>query len=477
MNNSVRFSNALQEHMNDPFVYGKFIVTEDWNSDSESFEISVSLTNKYMLKADAYFFAHTADDAAINELVEEYFPTDSYSTLEQSVFEGYHPYFFEFHGQSKDQHLRSRIRELAGQWLTFELTDRQNTDPDSLHGTLLLGASPIIHKGTSLRFNPGPTPDALMTYLDRVYSAASLARITRQCINNHATLKRFQALLPADISHIAGTVYNVGQGNNIKLHMKDNAANACTILFDIGCTYRNKDLRKADIRANLSSFAKEQFDAVVLSHWDTDHILAVEYYNEHLLYSKDMVWLAPDLNVLPWRNISHSAYILACYLRYKSRLYLSNNFDKKLNIANKSFAIWQGKNRPTGSNSHNNAIGLIIELKGNGYTTINGSIPAHHLTLRKKPVATLLTGDCPYDNLPEPLRTDRIYDILVSPHHGSKHTIPDLAGTKDSTAIISCGIARSAYPKAQHVRKLLANGFPHIYVTKWVSNVHFEIYF
>lgn len=475
------FTDALHRSLEENTIYGKFLITENPDSESPDFEVSVSLMNRFMLRADLYFITTLMEHSDIfRDFSETEIP--SFSAEDREIYAGYHPYFYEFHARSTDTRLRAIMREYAGQWLLMHFDDTPPEDEEiSLAGTMSFSASPLISKGKTLKFNPASFFDSTCHTLNTLYSKKNVNLYTGKCVNDSSTFTKFKSILPTDIRCVEGTVYSVGLANNISLTLGDPGHRSVTLLYDIGCTHVKSVRERPDVEDNLDHFKYKRVDAVILSHWDSDHILGVGYYNPDNLYSKDIVWIAPDLNLLSEQELSAGAARLACYVAHKSNLYLANQLDSKLDTHNKVLELWQGKGKKSGQATHNNNIGLLIELNGFGFT--DGMSHRYYWKRRYFPrpffhkVHALLTGDCVFDNIPDTLKSTR-YDLLVTPHHGTDLSIPDINGIDDSTAIICADESGTAvsYPGSKHVMGLLQHNFTNILITQYQGNIYFRIF-
>ena len=74
----------------------------------------------------------------------------------------------------------------------------------------------------------------------------------------------------------------------------------------------------------------------------------------------------------------------------------------------------------------------------------------------------LFPGDCSYEHFPKSLKGVP-YQLLVTPHHGTAHTVPDLAADTSSSlqtkAVLSVGRNTYGHPALEHIESLLEHGF------------------
>lgn len=281
------------------------------------------------------------------------------------------------------------------------------------------------------------------------------------------------------LSECAGSIriLNVGQGNFIHIFM-ENKLGEKSILFDIGMTEDSTDFKLDEIQYAYNEMIPSfKPDAIILSHWDVDHILGIGTLDPSI-YS-ETVWMAPDLMILSEHSITQSAYRLCFYLAYKSRIYLvkSDDYQKPVYQSPKNhFYIWQGCCKGTGGATKANNIGLLLEIRN---TDLIGPYLTHfHCTsdpftrealscllelphcIIKKQGDVLLPGDCAYKAMPDEIQThlDK-YTVLMVPHHAADKIIPDFCAgiKKDKAAIVSWGKNRHGHPGKNHLAKLVGD--------------------
>ena len=432
------FTKILHAHIKDKKVYCYILEQDDQERANKI--INVSLTNDFFIQQDkGYFFA------------------DDYEYKD-----GYHPYFFEFSAQLGRKDSKKAIDVWEGlprsKWIEAELVvDDLHDEPVALYergnmlhlrGILIFSASPIIRKGAKLVFKLEEAGvianeiDEHMKVLDNFLENCCLQ------YNRYGIKNKFERFVQ-NINSLKCNVYNVGQGNNISLDIKGKR-----MFFDAGADMKcdidtlfnfKYEKNKDDITKVIPYF-------IVLSHWDSDHILGVADFDwqscgdkNYSIYTSSY-WIAPDLSLLSFKEISKSAYRLCCYLLKNKRLWGVHELGQ-LVLETEDCELWQGRGR-NNSNIKKNNIGLVLKL----------SIFVHvgNNRIRQN---ILLMGDCDFNELPE-LKNDR-YDILVTAHHGSKYAIPNgVIGNKGSRAIVSVGTGNSyEHPNIEHLAMLQKNSF------------------
>lgn len=457
------FSAKLQESLNDENVYAKVLKIKDM--EDGGYKYHLSLINEFMFEADQYFFVQE-NQSPVGPVAEE----------NLRIFRGYHPFIYEFEGEDSDDLVYQEMRQYEGKWIKIQLKDIDSYDSAEndiiIDGTMVFSASPLISAGKRLCFNRRELGRKVVERLNKIYGKDKIAENTRGCVNNRNIYNKFLRRIPEDICKINGIIYEVGNANNIKLDLISQKVH-CQVLYDVGCGVSYASDEKERIKKNLECLFKSEFQAVILSHWDLDHILAVGYYNPRILYAQDQIWIAPDINLLEPEECSVSAARLAGYVAKSSMLYLSNKLGKELGSRDNVFKLWQGLGTKKREATHNNNIGLLIEISGAGVWKIETATDRLE-TKKERKIHALLAGDCPFDNMPEWLKKHTLYDFLITPHHGSDRTVPDIYGEEISAAVICAG-SGGAFPGDEHVKRLRENGFWGIYETSKVGNIKVEL--
>lgn len=295
-------------------------------------------------------------------------------------------------------------------------------------------------------------------------------RVSYLANSNDFIEENFKKLIPRQIDNGRIKIYNVGQGNYVELKLGGKI-----FLYDIGMTIDQDDLNNNKIKFNYTNiFPYHRPDAIILSHWDIDHILGVVFLNSEHIFN-NTIWLAPNFSCIS--NLSQSAYRLGFYLLSKKKIHLVENYNSCLyKSQDNKFKIWQGKGTATarGGNKANN-IGLLIELKDIVFN--RGSFRKIHSSLWCLN-NILLTGDCDYCKMPDLIANNmEDYDILMVPHHGADTTIPHFCNVNrpvDKLAIISYGKNNHKHPgKFQHLPELMKN----YYITKTQNKYKISLFF
>lgn len=472
----VSFRNYIKEDLNAHIFdcYGKIISISP--TEQEKYTLKISLVTKRMFNVDYQFLSHFDN---IN--LPDYDELDEYSD-----YDNYHPFFYEFVAEIA-YHQMVSISNLGDRWQCVTISDvSYQTDDPAIIGTELFSASPLISSGKKLIFNHHSGFDPFCTLLDKTYTKENLRVITQNNYNN-SHLKYFRSLFTNEIKNVTGIIYSVGLANNSKLTFDDRYGNSFSILYDLGKTHISQVLERPEVDKTIKEFKKSRFNAIVLSHWDSDHIIAVGDYTPSSLYSHNKTWIAPDINMLAFNELSLGAIRLACYISKKCNTYFFRNPNKSINIDNPyyRFSIWQGQSTPKKSASHQNNIGLLLNICGYGDYHIEYGINKYSVIKSgfhdypPDKINLLLCGDCVYDNWPDIILDDE-HNILCVPHHGTNKALPSaIKKTENGVAIIcsdKSGYSES-FPGKEHVFQLIEKGYSHILTTEQSGNIRFNIVF
>ena len=267
------------------------------------------------------------------------------------------------------------------------------------------------------------------------------------------------------------------------------------LFFDIGFSnryyYSKKDDKEKQIInhfRHIISFSAPQW--IILSHWHMDHVSGYECINANLcgLKNKDYnvfthcFWITPHVRLLK-NKPSVRILRLAYYAKVNHTLWMVDQDDRSLPVVplqpcNNKIVLWQGmlKDKRRRAGDVANDTGLLLQIRND--------------IDFKKAQFVLLPGDCSYERFPVALKT-KPYQLLITPHHGSAHTTPDLragelttsyvgepgsSGKKTAQAVLSVGVNTYSHPAPEHMRALLENGF-HLVFTLDCCYLETEIVF
>lgn len=357
------FVNKLYRY--NPLVYAKI-------NYSDNGEIIISLVNEEMLDVDIDYFKDTKNSK------------DDY----------YSPYVYEFLvDDSKEiKKIDKLIKEnsyIKNNWLQVKLIANNNSeltdDMIYVNGILIFSASPFEIEKHKLVFSSNINMvnqdidnkiKKLNELWERFYKNITLL-VGEELKNEYKKIidKKYDSL----------TVYNVGQGNFVYLHANNNYYK---VAFDVGI-----DIKCDNYNDNIEKLLP---DAIILSHWDLDHILGIKLLKDNVM---SISWLAPDIKELEGKS-SLSARRLAAYLAKNEKLcMISKDFNNKNVFKGKYNELYKGSGTGKYSTINNNH-GLLLKLCMNGFDVI-------------------LPGDCEYSAWPQKISFFKNkYDVMVLPHHG-----------------------------------------------------------
>lgn len=410
-------------------VYGKIIIHDDISNNernnAEKISFQISILNKQMVEYD-------------------------YENLMGEYNENYKPYFYEFFAVSRKNSLNHFIYENQNRWLKMYFTTEnypKETGVRSILGNVIFAATSIEIKRGALVITDEDAPDEVV---DKILSSYDT---TKDVTNDKSLVKKaLDSVIPSSIDSIEVATFNVGQGHCSYIILNKNNR----ILYDVGFTKFNHS-RTFNINKNKIIFKSIQAKAVVLSHWDLDHILGVVYMNDDI-YKNNTLWVAPDLNS-PKVKAYASSSRLCKYMSWNPNVKLimisdSLNNNQIYPAKLESFNIWKGKgNKDTLNEANNYGLFLELRLKSN----------------------MLLAGDCEYSQMPDGV-AKRFFQFnhFVIPHHCSKISIPILikgafAKAKclglpsPKSAIISAGFNTYRHPDPIHITDVEGLGYKCLY--------------
>ena len=472
------FKKYITKGLDDDVIdcYGK--ISQFVPTTEDHFKVTISLVTLNMYKADFQFFSRfiSLETSAVFESGSD------------GAFENYRPYIYEFIAEI-DSDQKNHLSKYQERWFNVQIHNYSDStsNKDVINGTELFSASPLIAKNKTLVFNPGSKTDPNCKLLDKLYTKSNLNSITGHAINKISNLSPIESFLSNKLKSVQGMVYSVGLANNSKIILKDNTGNTFEFLYDLGKTYLKSVLKRPEVKSGITLFKSSHFDAVILSHWDIDHILAIGDYDPRSLYNRNKLWIAPDINMLLLNEVSTSALRLACYISQSCNTFLFNDpgSNIKFNVPYDNFQIWQGKAHSSGTATHQNNIGLLINIFGAGEYHVTSGIMHTSVTqaylnnTSNSNIDLLMCGDCVYDNWPDVLK-DQEHNILWVPHHGTNKAIPqdhELKTTENGIAIISADDSKykTPFPGKDHISALVDKGYSHIFVTKQSGSVYFNI--
>lgn len=422
----------------------------EWTAEAQfPFAFHFSIVNKWVAEKDRV-------------LEREYDPSRK-DNLE------YRPFFIEFKGYCKNQQEFNEMAKLIYEeksicFSAYFVPDSVQDDPfleeiraratAILTGSVLTSASPIEYISGRLVIvekNPKLPNDYKKLINDDIYQCRSGAyTLAKRNELQIALDKVFDGEIPQTVE-----VYNVGQGYCASIIMHSDR----TVFSDMGLSKNPQELCLRKVRYAKSQIRKLTPPiAVVLSHWDLDHILGVTNAADNIY---DAVWIVPDIytsnkttRAYP-KYISTSAKRLLKYLDWRNStglIRISDEFKRQMVYQNgqKAFSIWTGERRPIHGKNQKNERYTITEANNFGLI----------LFLRSQYTA-LLPGDCAYEVLPDPL-TSREINHLVAPHHCSKMSSPNImpATRGKKKAILTFGIYNTfGHPNPLHKDELTKLGY------------------
>ena len=414
-------------------IYGRIVPGYIDKSSKGYYYLQISLRTEDMIKWDYEYFVNVWKEKKNGNI-----------TPFEAIYGMYKPYFFEFIAPAtKEEYEKCKACKNIDKWFPVSLYNSNNSDCPRkndkntdliLIGTVVFSASPVIQrkKYLTINFTDEIGPQDQISELENIFKSQM------QSMSNNGAISGLEQYVE-NYKSFDFHIYNVGQGNfvNMNFNHKD------SILFDAGFTIFKKPQTNV-IEANISKFKDLEPKAIILSHWDLDHILGIAYVGkgyddtrEHIC-DKDILWIVPDMRKI-LKSVSQSARLLLLYLLRNGRnVYLADNSGKEGGIVFAStdnrFEIWQGSGK-AGKFNRNNNIGFIVKINDT-----NGKI--------------FFPGDCEYSKMPE--QCHDIYKYMMVSHHGAEQIIPDKFEFKPDGGVCICSYGNNRYghPKKRTKQRL-----------------------
>lgn len=353
-------------------------------------------------------------------------------------------FFYEFQGEktfsSNLQMTKANIRYFQGEQNNFyilRIIDVEALDDNAerilenyagrmtFEGEITFSASPVLsHKVVIVVEDTVEKADkAAYEKLNKTYDTWNTT-IKKKCIyDNNVISAELYKLFDNTVKSCEVRIYNVGQANCCYCDLTTKK-----IFFDIGVARSSKSLEMPLIKSAVQEISTLDADAVILSHWDLDHILGV-CYNQKCMEGK--IWVVPDFKKLyshPMISIKRVCNYLIKNGKSKLLMVDTSVANKLLFVSrNGAVTIYRGEPKAScGVNKKNNG-GLLLKL--NNSKNI------------------FMPGDCENRRIPKAAVKTR-YDYVIVPHHGAVMSRPTLCAKlgkkktkkKTTTAYISCGV-------------------------------------
>ena len=419
-------------------VYGQIYLDEIsfWgNNEGGIIRINASLINEVMINMEY--------EALDNQNTPLFF----YEFIGEATFNDYEELVkYRVRFGAREEFYRLRIIDVEDYADNIETISEELKGEVMFVGEITFSASPILtHKVIiTVEGSAKDTDDEIYTKLKATYDAWDRTRRSQCVYDKKEIQKQLNNLFGNNVVCRNVYIYNVGQANCCYCDLGSKK-----IFFDIGVTRSSNDIKTPLICKAINEISKLDVDAVVLSHWDLDHILGV-CYNQKCLLNK--IWIVPDFEEL-YSEPRLSIKRLCNYLLMtgKSRLLMVNTTETNKSLftsSNGTVSIYMGTPKAAhGINKMNNG-GLIMKLKN-----------------RKN---ILLPGDC--ENSVIPLNVaGKEYDNVVVSHHGAVMSFPKVEGKKGkkNSAYICCGsITGNCIMDSEIADKYNAKGFDIVHKTK-----------
>lgn len=362
----------------------------------------------------------------------------------------YRPYFYEFFIDKTETKKTQNFLELNTFYTVRLHSDIDDMSPDSqsevLKGELFYSASPPRQVKAFIEFLAKPNEEQLEKIKDLYQETIDAIKLNedKEDIYNHFFEDIRHGYYPNKI-----TVYNVGQGNSVKIQLaSDKNEDSFAIVFDIGRSRRLGEGKIFDKNAEKAAKNLSNKSMFILSHWDLDHIQGVIYLRKEQF---ETTWIVPQLP----SGASKSAERLAAYLSVIHNIkdvFISSCLNGKVIFNRNNFKLGKGhgknSNRKVGEyrtryNDKNN-LGLVLSIRGRDNQKV------------------LLPGDCEYIQLPCEFLQE--YNLMIASHHGARTQINNIGfptGKIKNKQTIFTVNRKDSYPNISHAVGLRRLGYKH----------------
>lgn len=352
--------------------------------------------------------------------------------------EDYRPYFYSYIIQEDTSSYRvvyERLREMKDKWFLASFSMKGFDRYHEYQGEIESSASPVTYRRHNIYISDITLDQETLDEINLSYDV--IAKPTPD-----GNIAKILTALLQDVKFTRSRIYAVGNGNLIDI-VGEKGGRPFDLIYDVGYHSRQHPHdNRSSYGAAIRSFQHVVPDAVLLSHWDDDHIMGCVYGRSELF---DCLWIAPEIA----KKRAISARRLAAYLTVNGKLVIAKREDTARRLArivtlNSTVSLYLGENKSKHTITKENCGGMVIEIT----TQLNGQA-----------VESLFCGDVPYEAVNTVIWGVRSggYDNLLVPHHGSAMEYSPLKVRKSAQAIV-CGDGSSNRPHDNHRTALEANG-------------------
>ena len=245
-------------------------------------------------------------------------------------------------------------------------------------------ASPMVFKGATLAVSDEADDSEIINLLEKIEQ-----RLVCSSIHD---VKIFLSKMFGLVNFNKADIFRVGNANLINL-VGTKGNGSFNMMYDIGFA-RNRGTKIYD--SARRGIEKIEPNAVVLSHWDDDHIIGCVYANDKAF---ECPWIVPKIE----KKNAIGAYRLAYYLKLHGTIIIIDRQPYEQNIGKfGQISFYMGQNRQIDRITKENCGGIVLDIKN-----------------KKR---SIFCGDVPYKALLSTVwgNFSNIYDNVVVPHHGSK---------------------------------------------------------
>lgn len=348
----------------------------------------------------------------------------------------YRPYFYNFNiymDSRSNRHNFARLREMGDKWHKAHFVDKRffpsEQDDNVYPGEIEQSASPIAIRKNCICIEDTEPESEVLNKIDRTYKFV-YANSDIEVIN-HINMEF------SNVEFDKAKVFRVGNANLIHIcGMQGNQE--FNIMYDVGMTRNGTTKYQGAIR----KLKKIIPNAVILSHWDDDHIIGSAYAGDELF---NCTWYAPQID----KPNAVGATRLAMFLFLRGKLVVAERKDAARELTtvrngSSKISFYLGANRALDGITKENCGGIVIEIQND-----------------KK--ESLFCGDVPYKAIKDVVWDKRTegYDNLVVPHHGAEMSFHSIKGNRTKSVAVICAVNNEDENRPSHSHKeiLKTNGY------------------
>lgn len=290
---------------------------------------------------------------------------------------------------------------------------------DDMYGSIIFSCVVTDYDSVYIKIQDSPTMKDYEKEITQFYEETQIERmIAKDSVHSIIDYDRIKDL----------KIFNVGHGECSVCTLLDKKGQEYRLFLDYGLSFFPDDLNQAHIQDAQNEIQSLKVDALILSHWDVDHIAFFTKYHSITSATK---FIVPNLNEF---NDKEKSALAIRVFKILCRFYALNT--TVITTAMTGHIIYDdGHIQISVGQFKSSSHGTPPKTSGYKYrvTRMNNFGLITKINNNKK---VLIPGDCDYKMMNTAIISDT-YDILLVSHHGA-HTGEPPQGNKDAKAIICC---------------------------------------